>query len=264
MAKISAAIVAYCDYDEVCVAVRSILSVVRAPELRLFVVDNASPDGCGARLAATDFGDDRVTVRCLPQNVGFGKGHNSILPELDSDVHFILNPDIQLFANEDTLTGLADWMLARPGVVMATPQLYYPDGQRQDLPRRKPTPWLLLARQLAPRLGGVFAKANDHYLMRDEDLTTARPIEFCTGSFMAVRTAALQAFGGFDQDYFMYVEDADVTQRALQVGEVWLAPQFRAIHAWHRDPVRDADKFMMQLRSMGLYFKKWGVGKGKL
>ena len=62
--------------------------------------------------------------------------------------------------------------------------------------------------------------------------------------------------------YFMYVEDADLTQKVLQKGTVWLAPQFSAIHAWHRAPMRDAGKFKMQLVSMGRYFKKWGCGKG--
>ena len=72
--------------------------------------------------------------------------------------------------------------------------------------------------------------------MQDEDLTRPRRIEFCTGSFMAARTNVLKRIGGFDPDYFMYVEDADLTQRFLREGEVWLAPQFSAIHAWHRAP----------------------------
>lgn len=164
--RISACIVAYCDYEEVCAAVRSVLAHTPAPDFRLFVVDNASPDGCGDRLLAEDFADPRVTVRKLDENLGFGKGHNSVLPDiqaLGSQVHFILNPDILL--QNDVLTGMAAWMLARPEVVMATPQLFYPDGRRQDLPRRKPTPWLLLARQLVERFPrGVFARANDHYL----------------------------------------------------------------------------------------------------
>ena len=46
MPKISACIVAYCDYDEVCAAVRSILHYTPAPDLALYVVDNGSPDGC--------------------------------------------------------------------------------------------------------------------------------------------------------------------------------------------------------------------------
>ena len=109
---------------------------------------------------------------------------------------------------------------------------------------------------------GCFKKADDHYTMQDEDLTVPRRIEFCTGSFMAVRTDVFKEIGGFDPGYFMYVEDADLTQKVLQKGTVWLAPQFSAIHAWHRAPMRDAGKFKMQLVSMGRYFKKWGCGKG--
>ena len=96
MPKISACIVAYCDYDEVCAAVRSILHYTPAPDLALYVVDNGSPDGCGRQLAETDFGDSRVTVLPLEKNIGFGKGHNYVLDRLTSDVHFILNPDILL------------------------------------------------------------------------------------------------------------------------------------------------------------------------
>ena len=195
MPKISACIVAYCDYDEVCAAVRSILHYTPAPDLALYVVDNGSPDGCGRQLAETDFGDSRVTVLPLEKNIGFGKGHNYVLDRLTSDVHFILNPDILLTG--DVLEDMAAWLLARPGAAMATPQLRYPDGKLQHLPRRKPTPWLLLARQLAPKLGGCFKKADDHYTMQDEDLTVPRRIEFCTGSFMAVRTDVFKEIGVF-------------------------------------------------------------------
>lgn len=259
---LSACIVSYCDYDEVCAAVRSILAHTPG-ELALYVVDNASPDGCGSRLAETDFEDSRVQVITLPENLGFGRGHNTVLPMLKSRYHFILNPDILL--ESDVLHELAAWLDANPDVAMATPQLYYPDGRIQHLPRRKPTPWTLFARQLAPRFpGSMFDRSDRHYTMQDEDLTHPRPIEFCTGSFMAVRTDVLREIGGFDESYFMYVEDADLTQKVLRKGQVYLAPQFRAVHAWHRAPARDAGKFKMQLVSMMRYFKKWGIQKGSV
>ena len=119
MPKISACIVAYCDYDEVCSAVRSVLANTPGDDFALYVVDNASPDGCGPRLAQTDFGDVRVQVICLPKNLGFGKGHNSIMDRLTSDVHFILNPDVII--HDDILPQMAQWLLDHPGVVMATP-----------------------------------------------------------------------------------------------------------------------------------------------
>ena len=258
MAEISASIVSYGGYEEVVQAAASILRYTSQP-VDLYIIDNASPDGTGKKLERTRF-EKPVTVICLSENVGFGKGHNTVLERLDSEVHFILNPDILLTG--DILDGLADWLLTQNGAAMATPQLCYPDGRLQHLPRRKPTPWLLLARQLAPKFGGIFKKADDHYTMQDEDLTVPRRIEFCTGSFMAVRTDVFKEIGGFDPEYFMYVEDADLTQKVLQKGTVWLAPQFSAIHAWHRAPMRDAGKFKMQLVSMGRYFKKWGCGKG--
>lgn len=256
MPKISACIVAYCDYEEVCAAVRSILQHTPTPDFALYVVDNGSPDGCGQRLAETDFGDARVTVLPLAQNLGFGKGHNAVIPRLDSAVHFILNPDILLTG--DVLEPMADWLLARKGAAMATPQLRYPDGRLQHLPRRKPTPWLLLARQLAPRFGGCFAKADDHYTMQDEDLSAPRRIEFCTGSFMAVRTDVFKEIGGFDPAYFMYVEDADLTQKMRTTGKAYLVPQYTAIHAWHRAAHRSLKPFLWQTGSLLRYFHKWG------
>ena len=73
MPTISACIVAYCDYEEVCAAVRSILHFTPAPDFTLYIVDNASSDGCGKQLTDTDWADPRVQVLCLPENVGFGR-----------------------------------------------------------------------------------------------------------------------------------------------------------------------------------------------
>ena len=78
--RMSACIVAYCDYEEVCAAVRSVLTHTPAADFRLFVVDNASPDGCGARLAAEDFGDARVTVRCCRRTSALAKGTTACCP----------------------------------------------------------------------------------------------------------------------------------------------------------------------------------------
>ena len=106
MPKISACIVAYCDYDEVCAAVRSVLANTPGDDFALYVVDNASPDDSGKRLtAAAKDGTLRtapgqtVQVLCRLENGGFGTGHNTVLSLLHSRVHFILNPDIQLTAD---------------------------------------------------------------------------------------------------------------------------------------------------------------------
>lgn len=94
--------------------------------------------------------------------------------------------------------------------------------------------------------------------MLDEDLSTEKDVQFCSGCFFVIRTEAFQKLGGFDRRYFMYVEDADLTQEALQLGRVVYWPGTQVVHAWHRSPSRHLSSFFQQLRSMGIYFKNGG------
>ena len=250
MAGISASIVTYNDYDEAFLAACTVRE--HCPEAALFLVDNASADGTGERLRESLQG--RAEVICREENGGFGTGHNTVLPLLKSDYHFVLNPDIQV--EDDVMQKMCAWMEEHPDVVMATPQLYFPDGRPQNLPRRIPSFMGLLARQL-PGVG-FMQRFDRHYTMLDEDLTVPQEIEFCTGSFFCIRTEVFKKMGGFDESYFMYVEDADITRKAMAYGRVFLLPQFRAVHAWHRNPSRDAHHFVLQLKSMIHYWAKWG------
>lgn len=249
---VSASIVVYGGWQEAAAAANSVLEHTAARPFTLYLIDNASPDDSARRLPGA-VRDERAQLLCLPQNKGFGGGHNAVLGRLSSRYHFVLNPDI--LVNEDVLGGICGWMDEHPEVVMATPQLYFPDGRLQHLPRRKPNLMGLLARQLP---GGVLERFNLHYTMQDEDLSQVRDIQFCTGSFFCIRTEVFRQMGGFDEGYFMYVEDADITQKALQYGRVCLLPQFKAVHAWHRTPAHRGSHFWMQLKSMGRYFAKWG------
>lgn len=259
--ELSACIVVYNGAGEAIKAAQTVLDCTRRYPLTLYLVDNASPDGSGQQLtAAAKDGTLRtapgqtVQVLCRLENGGFGTGHNTVLSLLHSRVHFILNPDIQLTA--DTLSDLADWMAAHPDAVMARPSLVFPDGKPQQLPLRRCALRPMLYRQL-PRLS-FWKGQNDHYLMLDEDLTRPIEIEFCTGSFSAVRTAEFKAVGGFDEHYFMYVEDADLTQKMRTTGKAYLVPQYTAIHAWHRAAHRSLKPFLWQTGSLLRYFHKWG------
>ena len=259
--SLSACIVNYGDPSEALKAAASVLEQTRRHPLSLFLVDNASPGEAGQALSrAAEDGTLRpgpgqtVRVICRKENGGFGAGHNTVLPLLKSEFHFILNPDILL--TEDALSGLAEWMAARPDVVMARPELHFPSGELQVLPLRRCRLLAIIYRQL-PFLG-FLKRYNDAYTMADRDLTVPTEIEFCTGSFSAVRTEAFREAGGFDEGYFMYVEDADLTQKMRQKGKVYLVPEYQAVHEWHRAAHRSLRPLWWQLRSMFRYFSKWG------
>lgn len=123
-------------------ACKSIHSLV---EFSLYLVDNASPDGTGHKLEQTQWGPG-VQVLCLPHNVGFGAGHNTVLSRLDSVYHAVVNPDITL--DEDAIGKLCAFLDAHPDVVMATPQLLFPNGTPQYTAKRAPGFLSLLARQV--------------------------------------------------------------------------------------------------------------------
>lgn len=262
MLKLSACIVVYNGSGEALKAAASVLQHTRKYPLTLYLVDNASPDGSAQQLQQA-FAENRIPVAehqtvqviCRNTNGGFGTGHNTVLPLLDSDYHFILNPDILL--ENDVLSAMADYAQAHPEVVMARPELHYPDGRLQQLPLRKCSLLALVYRQLS--FLKFLKPFNDRYVMEGQDLSAVTDIEFCTGSFSMLRTETFRAIGGFDEAYFMYVEDADLTQKALQKGRVQLWPQFTAIHAWHRAPHSSLRPFVLQMKSMLRYFKKWGL-----
>ncbi len=261
MPTLSATIVVYNGAAEALEAAASILRHTQKYALTLYLIDNASPDGSGKQLQdAVANGmlkcSDNQTVRviCSPKNKGFGGGHNLVLGQLESDYHFILNPDILI--EDDVLSAMADWMETNPQAVMARPALKFPDGKEQILPLQKCSALALVYRQL-PQLG-FLKRFNDRYVMAEADLSKPTKIEFCTGSFSMLRTTTMKQIGGFDEGYFMYVEDADLTQKARQVGDVYLLPQFMAVHAWHRAPHTNKSHFKMQMKSMLRYFSKWG------
>ena len=148
--ELSACIVVYNGADEALRAAQTVLDCTRRHPLTLYLVDNASPDGSGQCLAkAAKDGTlhirkgQKVEVLCRTENGGFGTGHNTVLSLLQSRVHFILNPDIQLTA--DTLSDLADWMAQHPGVVMARPALNPPRSSSAPAASR---PWTLRCSRL--------------------------------------------------------------------------------------------------------------------
>ncbi len=248
---LSAAVVQYGGAEETRACLESLWQH-EGEGLHVFLVDNASPDGA---LQTLEEGGLPPNVETLPMavNRGFGAGHNAVLPRLQSRYHAVVNPDILLW--DDAISQMAAWMEEHPDVAVTIPRLVFPDGSPQAIAKRRPAFLPLLARQTGL---GFLKQYETHYLMEDEDLTKPTDVEFCSGSFLLIRTEVFREIGGFDEGYFMYVEDADLTQKALQKGRAVYLPQVAVAHAWHRAAHRKPRQFFWQLNSMGRYFRKWG------
>lgn len=200
------------------------------------VVDNgagagAGPDSETAQALAVWAGSHTLalTYRPQPSNEGFGAGHNVAFRDAASDYHLVLNPDVEL-APEALARGL-DLLAREPDIALLSPYVAGPDGRQQFLCKRYPSVLVLLVRGLLPVLRPLFAARLDHYEMRGA-CSTGEPVdvEIASGCFMLVRTAALRAAGGFDEGFFLYFEDFDLSLRLREQGRLVFCPQMRIVH----------------------------------
>lgn len=253
--KASLCIVTYNNRDNILKAIGSVLEHTKGTKLDIYVCDNNSSDGT-PDMVEKEF--PAVKVIRNEKNAGFGAGHNTIINMLDSDFHFIVNPDIML--TDDTVTQMCGFMSDNPDIAMAVPKFLYEDGREQFTPKLTPTVKYMLGGRLE-RFGGVFRKWRREYTFADRNVTEVTDVGFCSGCFVVIRTDVFRKVGGFDERYFLYSEDADLTRTAKKYGRTVYAPQFSVIHLWERAYMKSPKYFLIQLSSMVKYFRKWRKDK---
>jgi GT2 family glycosyltransferase len=164
-------------------------------------------------------------------NVGYGRGHNLAIQQVASRYHLVLNPDIDL--DEHALVAALDFFAAHPDVGLLSPCIGDDEGQIQYLCRRYPTVLDLFARGFLPTaLRRLFARRLARYEMRDlineRDIVWDPPI--VSGCFMLFRTDVLKKLAGFDDRYFLYFEDYDLSLRTHDAARIAYAPSVRVLH----------------------------------
>lgn len=196
-----------------------------------FLVDNGgAPDMTSTVRAFADL-NIPCTVIAGHGNVGYGAGHNLALAQSNSTYHLVLNPDVELAA--DALEKALAFLDANAGYGLLTPYICDETGDQQFLCRRFPTVLDLLVRGFLPTtLRAPFASRLARYEMRDvvneRDSVINPPI--VSGCFMLFRTEVLQCLNGFDDRYFLYFEDYDLSLRTHDVSDVVYLPTVRILH----------------------------------
>lgn len=250
MTDISITIVAYNDEEDVRNAVCSIMEYTAVTiSKKLYIVDNSSEKN---ELKALEQEYPDVVYLNPGKNLGFGGGHNYVLPRLDSKFHAIVNPDIIL--TEDSFSVLLEFM-EKKGIGMAVPKLTDERGRLQMVYRRELTVLDMGIRMFLP---SHFKKRQSYHTMQEMDYQKPFLVPFAQGSFLVVRTELFRQLGGFDRRYFMYMEDADLCRQVNQRSSLWYCPDTAVIHKWERGSHKDRKLLKMHLTSMLRYFQKWG------
>ncbi len=247
---ISASIVTYNDADKAVAACRSILDNTKRYKLKLYVIDNASTDDTVKKISEID----GVEVIRNNDNIGFGAAHNKVLEHEMGKYHFVINPDIVI--KSDVLSDFADYFERSTDVVMAMPKILSPDGSEQKLPKEMPTAKRLFLGRLAS-VSPKFAAIRNEYIWADKEITSPVDVNFCTGCFFCIRSEVFVKLGGFDERYFMYLEDVDLTIRAKDFGRVVMNPDISVIHEWGRDSAKKLKYLLIHINSSIKFLYKW-------
>lgn len=193
-------------------------------ELELHAVDNAPNGTLGMHMQWQCPG-----VQYYPQrkDLGYGGGHNFVLPVLRSQYHLLCHPDVTF--DEHVLSNMVSYMERNPDCVILTPKVVDAAGKELPLPKRAPTIKYLLASALR-KLPGPFKGWYEDYTLADSDIRTPTSVEVANGCFLLIRTAALLQLKGLDPDFFYAHHDSDLSRRALEIGSIVYHPDMVITH----------------------------------
>lgn len=193
------------------------------------------------------------------ENIGFGGAHNIVMRQYgDLARYFIVsNPDIEV--HEGTLEKLTRFMDQNPDVTMSVPLVLNPDGTVQHVHKRLPSPIIFIGRRFFPPiLKKLIQRKLDLYELQDQKFDKPIVVPSMSGCFMFLRTAVMKKIGGFDENYFMYVEDIDITRTAGKYGPTVLYPEAKVTHLWTRGSYFNFKLMWINIQSIYYYFVKWG------
>jgi len=244
------------------------LSQAMPAKLNLYIVDNSSninkeEDLMGAIHRNAQYLDNfQISLINSSTNVGYGGGNNLAIERSKDKYFLVLNPDV--FLDESVLMESIPFMEANEKYGLLSPSVFGENGERHYLCKKNPTLFVLFLRSFAPQiLKKIFSDRLSSYEMRERDYSQPMEnISYLTGCFMLFRKAVLDKINGFDERYFMYLEDADISREVLKVSRTIYFPSAKITHLWERGSHKKWKLRFISIISSLKYSLKWFC-KGK-
>ena len=231
---------------------RLIKCVHNSPIEELFIIDNSSNDELRDFLKK----ESRICY-IYSQNYGYGAGHNIAIRksiEIGADYHVVLNPDI--YWNEDVIGLLAKYMDSNSDVAQVMSKVFYPNGKLQYLCKLCPSPIDLIFKRFIP--SKFIQKRLEKFQLRFTGYEKPMNVPYLSGCFMFFRVSAFKEIGLFDERFFMYPEDIDITRRMHAKYRTMYYPYISIIHAHAAESRTNKKMLKIHIKNMIKYFNKWG------
>lgn len=202
-------------------SVRSVIENCVGVKYEIVVVDNASNDNIEEILK--EFTDVRLVK--LEQNIGFGCGNNAALEYCNGDFVFFLNTDTVLL--NDAVTILANSLKYNDNWGQVGANLYHKNGEPNQSFLYLHS-WLIEVRAEMPKcLKLGYYKPKKWFNFTE----TPKKVGYISGAATMLRREWIEKFGGFDEDFFIYFEDMELSVRVRKSGgDVVNVPQAKICH----------------------------------
>jgi N-acetylglucosaminyl-diphospho-decaprenol L-rhamnosyltransferase len=192
--------------------VESLLADTSAGPPEVVVVDNGSRDDS---VAAVRRAHPAIRVVEPGGNVGYAAAANRGTALTTAPVVAVCNADLEVQAG--TAAAVLARFAAEPDLAAVGPALRNPDGSRYPSARTHPSLFDAAGHALVGRVRPR-NRFTRRYRQLDVDWTRARDVDWASGAMLFLRRAAVDSVGGWDERYFMYVEDLDLCWRLGHMG----------------------------------------------
>ncbi|WP_378180249.1 glycosyltransferase family 2 protein [Aquimarina sp. SS2-1] len=219
----------------------------------LYLIDNSETKSLSKEL---NYGEN-VSYIHAGKNLGFGAGHNIIMKDIAdiSKYHLILNPDVYFDSN--VLPYLMDYLENNLSVGVVGPKIVYPDKRLQHSIRKFPRFQDFFIRRIS-FLNRLFLKRYNRYHYLDKEWNEPMLVDSISGCFQLFRTKVLLDIKGFDERYFMYLEDIDICRKTIKKGyEVCFNPLVRIVHYFEKGSAKRLKLLIIHIDSLVKYSFKW-------
>jgi N-acetylglucosaminyl-diphospho-decaprenol L-rhamnosyltransferase len=232
-------------------SVASVFASANGLDIEVLVVDNASRDGSARAAAAAE---PRTRVIENPENRGLSAAWNQGAGETSAPWILFLNPDAEVSAGE-----LATFLKVandRPDVAVVGPLIRNPDGSIYESGRVFPT----VGQAVGHAFLGPFVQENRFsraYRQSDWDRRSEREVDWVSGAAMLVRRSAFDEVGRFDEGFWLYGEELDLSTRLRDAGwTVLFSPELEVVHEGAVSTGRSRRMAILHSMSIYRYFSK--------
>lgn len=232
-------------------------------EYEVIVIDNASTDGSKEMLEK--FQNQNLKLIVNRKNVGFPKGNNQGLRMAHGEYILFLNSDVLI--EKIRFKRLLAYLDSRLDVAVCTVRVnLIHDGIDPASHRGFPTIWNSFCYffKLEKLFGtGVLGRLFGGYHLSYLDLQTIHEIDSPSGAFYLVRKKILEELKGFDEHFFMYGEDLDLSYRIKELGyKILYYPLFHVTHLKYVSGMKSANNALREesrkhfYEAMRIFYKK--------